>query len=66
MPEMEKGMKTLITALYPAYPDEKIIVSSFNGEAAPTSPVREILKEIGFESGYREMVLWPSDRKQLV
>ena len=66
MPEVEKGIKTLLTALYPAYPDEKVIVSSFNGEAAPESPVREILKEFGFESGYREMVLWPSDRKQLV
>jgi hypothetical protein len=66
MPEVEKGIKVLIAALYPAYPDEKIIVSSFNGEAAPESPVRALLKEFGFESGYREMVLWPSDRKQLV
>jgi len=66
MPEVEKGIKTLITALYPAYQDEKIIVSSYNGEPALESPVREVLEEMGFESGYREMVLWPSDRKQLV
>ncbi len=64
LPEAEKGIKALVTALYPAYPDEKIVVGSFNGKAAPESPVRDVLKGIGFESGYREMVLWPSDRKQ--
>src|SRR5690554_2175603 len=63
MTALEKGIKVLITALYPAYPDEKIIVSSFNGEAAPESRVKEILREIGFEGSYREMILWPSDRK---
>ena len=52
-----------MTVLYPAYPDKKIIVNSFNGEPPNQSWVKEALTASGFEEGYQRMTLWPSDRK---
>ncbi|HEY8391760.1 MAG TPA: DEAD/DEAH box helicase [Capillibacterium sp.] len=63
-PELvEQGIKALLRIVYPAYPDQKIIVQSFDGEPASQSWVREILAAAGFEDGYQRMTLWPSDRK---
>ena len=59
---LQKSLEALMTILYPAYPDEKIIVSSFNGEAASKSQAKEALCQLGFEEGYQVMTLWPSDR----
>jgi ATP-dependent Lhr-like helicase len=59
---LQKALEALMVVLYPAYPDEKIIVSSFNGEAASKSQAKEALSQLGFEEGYQVMTLWPSDR----
>lgn len=61
--QVEQGLKALIPALYPAYPDQKIIVQSFNGEPANRSWVKGILTAAGFEEDYQRMILWPSARK---
>jgi ATP-dependent helicase Lhr and Lhr-like helicase len=58
-----KGLKKLILGLYPVYADEKMVVMHFNGELVVDTPAVEVLKELGFEKGYREMTLWPSGRK---
>lgn len=65
LPEMnlEKGLKSLIKALYPAYPDEKIVVTHFNEEIVIETKLTQILADLGFEKGYREMTLWPSGRR---
>ncbi|NLY89978.1 MAG: DEAD/DEAH box helicase [Firmicutes bacterium] len=60
---VEEGLKALMTVLYPAYPDQKIIVHSFNGEPVSQTRAKEILAALGFEAGYQRMTLWPSDRK---
>jgi len=59
---VEKWVETLITSLYAVYPDEKMVVSSFNGEAVSETEIKEVLRKIGFEEGYREMILWASSR----
>jgi ATP-dependent Lhr-like helicase len=60
---VEEGLKALMAVLYPAYPDQKIIVHSFNGEPPNRSWIKEALTAIGFEAGYQRMTLWPSERK---
>jgi ATP-dependent Lhr-like helicase len=60
---LEKGIQVLINALDPVFQDKKLIISSFNGEPAPQSTVKEVLAALGFEGTYQKMTLWPSDRK---
>mgnify|MGYP000898522891 CR=1 FL=1 len=61
--DLEQGLLFLLQALYPLYPNEKIVVSEVNRTAVTQCRELPILKRLGFELGYREAVLWPSERK---
>lgn len=52
----------LVRLLAGAYPDQKIAVVQWNGEQVLESPAEEVLVGVGFERGYRELTLWPSER----
>ena len=61
--DLEHGLLLLLQSLYSLYPDEKIIVSDINQVPVTDCPELETLKRLGFEVGYKEAVLWPSQRK---
>ena len=61
--EVEQGLLLMLQSLYPLYYNEKIVISEINGVPATTCSVFSILKQLGFEAGYEEAILWPSKRR---
>jgi ATP-dependent Lhr-like helicase len=61
--ELEHGLLLLMRSLYFVYPDQKITVGQINQVPVAKCPELNALKRLGFELGYKEIVLWPSQRK---
>ena len=61
---LAEGLKCLVRSLYPAYQHEKMVITHLNGEAVGETEAAQVLTGIGFEKGYREMTLWPSQRRR--
>lgn len=59
---LEKALKELVRLLDRVYGDQKITVVQFNGEPVNETRIAATLTSLGFEKGYREMTLWPSQR----
>jgi ATP-dependent Lhr-like helicase len=60
--ELVAAFRKLVDLLCRVFPDQKIVWTHFNGEPLQLTPLRETLEELGFETGYRELTLWPSRR----
>lgn len=55
----------LLSALYPYYGDSKIQFTHVNDLPITESSLAEPLRALGFEPGYQELTLWPSQRPVL-
>jgi ATP-dependent Lhr-like helicase len=60
---LEKALKELVRFLDTVYGDERIVIIQFNGQPVNDAPIVPLLTSLGFEKGYHEMTLWPSQRK---
>jgi ATP-dependent Lhr-like helicase len=60
--DLRHGLSLLLQTLYPLYPNEKIVVTQVNDLPATICPELAILKTLGFEEGYGEAILWPTQR----
>jgi hypothetical protein len=61
--ELRHGLSLLLQSLYALYPNEKIIVSEIDKVPVTACQEFSILKKLGFEEGYNEAILWPSQRR---
>jgi ATP-dependent Lhr-like helicase len=61
---LEKAFGKLVGFLDRVYGDERIVVVQLNGESVNETRIAPILAGLGFEKGYNEMTLWPSQRKR--
>lgn len=59
---LEKAIKELVRFLYTVYGDEKIVAVQFDGRPINDTLIVLVLSRLGFEKGYQEMTLWPSQR----
>jgi ATP-dependent Lhr-like helicase len=59
---LEKALQELFRYLYPVYRDQKITIIQYNSQPVNESDIAPLLIKLGFETGYQEMVLWPSRR----
>jgi ATP-dependent Lhr-like helicase len=59
----EKSLQALFRILYRVYPDQKIVLTHWNGQPIMETAFVGMLERLGFEKGFQEMVLWPSKRK---
>lgn len=57
-------LKSLVRALYWAFPNQKSVLTHWDGTPVVDSQFTAALAELGFEKNYREMILWPSEIKK--
>jgi ATP-dependent helicase Lhr and Lhr-like helicase len=63
--EFGKAFQKLIDILCRVTPDQKIVVTHYNGEPVQTTEIMQLLETLGFEKGYQESTLWPTNRVNL-
>ncbi|HEX3044311.1 MAG TPA: DEAD/DEAH box helicase [Bacillota bacterium] len=60
---LRAGLAQLVGLIGKVAPDEKLVVTHFNEEPVLDTTAGGILLELKFEKGYRDLTLWPSQRK---
>lgn len=60
--ELGKILGKLVDILCRVFPDQKIMVTHYNGEPVQDAEIIKLFEDLGFERGYQELTLWPSRR----
>jgi ATP-dependent Lhr-like helicase len=60
--EFASAMAAFLKSFNPLRPDAKLTITEWNGLNINEAPFGGALETLGFESGYRELTLWPSRR----
>jgi ATP-dependent Lhr-like helicase len=61
-PELVEVLGKLVDILCRVFPDQKIMVTHYDGEPVQNTEIIKPLEDLGFERGYQELTLWPSKR----